>query len=127
METDDNLIPTGKLIDVTKTPFDLQNPVSLSQLSLDHVYTDLSREKFPYLDYTQLKEKITFKSSDQFGHVVIFTGNNADQFVCVENQTCSTDAINLYSEGYVKESGLRIVNPHDTDTGYIEYVFEEYE
>ena len=46
--------------------------------------------------------------SDEFNHVVVYTSPERP-FVCVEPQTCSTDAHNLYSKGYEKESGLIIV------------------
>jgi len=76
------------------------------------------------LIYKKLNTRIEFKTSEEFGHIVLFTGDKNDNFVCIENQTCSTDAINLSAKGYTKESGLQILNS-PKHKGFIEYVFIE--
>lgn len=124
METNSDLIPTGKLSNTKGTLKDLSRPTKVSSLQLDDVFTNIKKPQKMFLDYEELKSKIVFKTSDEFNHVVVFTGQADDKFVCVENQTCSTDAINLYSKGFHKESGLIILEPLNSHEGYIEYVFE---
>ena len=45
---------------------------------------------------------------------------------CVEDQTCSTDAHNLYARGLKQESHLQIVEPGKTQSGWIELKAESY-
>ena len=49
---------------------------------------------------------------------------DGERFFCVENQTCSTDAHNLFSRGFTMESGLRIVPPSEERGGLVTYAIE---
>jgi len=48
METDENLIPTGRLLSTINTPQDISNNQSVANLSLDHVYTNIDRKKIHF-------------------------------------------------------------------------------
>jgi aldose 1-epimerase len=62
-------------------------------------------------------------TSNEFSHVVVYTPNAP--YFCIENQTCSTDAHNLYTRGYHKESGLEIVESGTSKKGEIRWVFND--
>ena len=131
MEADKGLLPTGKLIDVKTTNFNLNNPIPLSKLSLDHVFTNLNRSKMPYIDYTDKKLRIYLESSKDFTHAVLYTKEKSS--FCFENQTGATDMINLHTKGIKdydralqKAAHLLILSPGNQHTGYVYYRIKEY-
>ena len=100
MEADEGKIPTGRW---TRTEFGKDRPVS--SIDTDTVFfADSSIASTLSSDLY----KLTISGSEDFDHVVIYT-SPGKSFVCVEPQTCSTDAHNMYSKGFRKESGLIIV------------------
>jgi aldose 1-epimerase len=119
------LLPTAKLVDLAGSKFDARKPISLSGFVIDDVYFGMTPENPAVIDFRDKKLRITLKASADFTHLVVYTP--ADQpWFCVENQTCSTDAHNLYARGFVKESHLQIVDPDKSASGWIEYRLEEY-
>ncbi len=115
----DTLLPTGKLIPVDGKPYDLRKPVPLKKLHLDHVYTNMEPNRYASIDYQTQRIKVQLKTSKDFTHVVVYTGDS--DAVCIENQTCSTDAHNLNAAGLIKESHLMIVKPKQSHSGFINY------
>jgi aldose 1-epimerase len=67
---------------------------------------------------------VTLRTSKEFTHAVVYTGH--PKAVCIENQTCSTDAHNLWKRGLKKESHLLILPPGKSHTGYILYKIQKY-
>jgi aldose 1-epimerase len=67
---------------------------------------------------------MTCKASADFTHLVVYTPQ--EPWFCVENQTCSTDAHNLYTLGWDKESHLMVLEPGQTHSGFVEYRFKYY-
>lgn len=122
MEMTEDKIPTGRLIPVKGTEFDLQSPVPVDSLNLDHVYTDClpgtGAELF-FEDY-----KLSLKATAEFGHIVVCTPNAP--FFCVENQSCSTDCFNLNAKGFVREAALQTVETGQRRAGTIHFLFETY-
>lgn len=120
MEMLEDKLPTGRILEVQDTEYDLRTSKLASSLNLDHVYTNL------YGDYNSIityeKYRIKLESTKEFGHMVVFTPKKP--FFCVENQTCSTNAINLYRDGYEKESGLIIVEPGCSKKGQVIFTIE---
>jgi aldose 1-epimerase len=53
---------------------------------------------------------VTLEASEIFKHMVVYTPSKRD-FFCLENQTCSTDAHNLYEKGFTEEAHLLILEP----------------
>ncbi len=101
MEADEDLLPTGRALDVATVMyamFDLCQPVPVGNLKLDHVYTQLHPREHAVIDYRQQNMSLHISASDDFTHVVIFTPTT-EPYVCLEHQTCATDAINLYNQG----------------------------
>ena len=60
------------------------------------------------------------EASADFTHLVAYTPPG-ENFFCIENQTCSTDAHNLNERGFVRESGLKTVAPGATRGGSVTY------
>ena len=120
----DTLLPNGTLIDVSGKPYNVNTPRPVGKLSLDHVYTDLKPGKFATIDYRSLKLKVRLETSKDFTHMVVYTGHK--KAVCIENQTCSTDAHNLWARGFKKESHLMVIPKGKKHTGHITYKIEEY-
>jgi aldose 1-epimerase len=118
MEAVDKL-PTGKLLPVDGN-YDLRKPTPLTKLDLDDVYLGLAPTKAPAFEWRDRKIRVTLGGSKEFTHVVVFTPPDRPVF-CVENQTSSTDAHNLWDKGLRRESHLQIVAPGKRATGWVDW------
>jgi aldose 1-epimerase len=114
----EGLLPTGKLNDLAGSPYDLREPVSLEKLRLDDVYWGLVPEKAPGYEARDRGLKISLGASKEFTHMVVYTPPGKP-FFCMENQTCSTDAHNLYSKGMKEEAQLLIAGPGKSVSGWV--------
>ena len=126
MEADEGLLPTGRLLDVHSvmySMFDLNQPTPIHQLKLDHVYTDLPAGQDALIEYGQLGLRRRIAASEDFTHTVIYTPQGQSYF-CLENQTCSTDAINLAYKGQQEIAHLLEVQPGAEASGFIRYSVE---
>lgn len=104
MVADKELLPSGKLL-----PADFTEP-------LDHVFTGITGPA----EIKFKKHKIIMKTSPDFTHCVIYTGEKPKS-ICVEPQTCSTDAFNLDNLGFAKEAHLIRVKAGEKVMGWVEY------
>lgn len=125
MEADDEMLPTGRIFDVRKVMYamyDLREPVPIAYLKLDHAYTHLNRPALSILDYKKLAMQLHISATDDFTHVVIFTPEQIPA-VCIEYQTCSTDAINLHQQGGALREAAHLleVQPGETSSGTLRY------
>lgn len=123
MEADQDLLPTGRLLDLYSTMysmFNLNQPTPVHQLKLDHVYTDLPASSASLIDYPGLHLRLRISASDDFTHTVIYTPAHSPYF-CLENQTCSTDAINLAHRGMQDIAHLLEVGPGEESSGFVRY------
>ncbi|HZS77742.1 MAG TPA: aldose 1-epimerase [Ktedonobacteraceae bacterium] len=126
MEADDELLPTGRLLKlegIMYAMFDLRAPVPVGHLKLDHVYTGMRKNESALIEYRQQAMKLHLITSGDFTHMVIYTPTEAP-FFCLENQTCSTDAVNLHQQGLMEEAHLLELSPGESSTGFIRYVLE---
>ena len=126
MEADDELLPTGRLLDVRSTMyamFDLRQPVSIANLKLDHVYTGLHPHESAVIEYGEQALRLRISASEDCTHLVIYTPSPTagGSFFCLENQTCSTDAINLYQRGLGEVAHLLELRPGESHGGFIQY------
>ena len=121
MESTSDLLPTGKLVNVSGTCFDLREKKNIGALDFDHVFTGLVAEKYAQVEYTTMNLCVRMVSTDDFSHLVLYSPGGAN-FFCLENQTCSTDAHNLYDRGFTTQSGLRFVQPGEIHTGSVTYL-----
>ena len=120
MEATAELLPTGRLIDVGGTALDLRRPVSIGSLDLDHVFTRIAPGEFARIEYRSLGMSVTLEATEEFSHLVLYSPKG-EEFFCIENQTCSTDAHNLFDRGFVVESGLKTVAPGAIRRGGVTY------
>lgn len=125
MEADDEMLPTGRIFDVNQVMYamyDLREPLPVACLKLDHVYTRLDKPALSILDYTKFGMQLHISATDDFTHVVIFTPEQLPA-VCIEYQTCSTDAINLHQQSSALREAAHLleVQPGETFSGAIRY------
>ncbi len=126
MEADGEMLPTGRLLDVHSVMyamFDLGQSTPVNRLRLDHVYTDLPAARESLIDYEGLDLRLRVSASEDFTHTVIYTPAQAPYF-CLENQTCSTDAINLHQRGMRDIAHLLEVRSGGEAGGFIRYAVE---
>lgn len=102
-ETDENLIPTGRLLPVGEGTTIHDDFHSVESLYLDTVYRGMSEDADAQVMYEDIILHI--RASDCFRNAVVFTPHNKEGF-CIEPQTCSTDYINMHARGLADESGL---------------------
>jgi aldose 1-epimerase len=113
-------LPTGKLLSVQKTPFDLRRPTALAGLDLDDVYFGVTPAAAPGFEWRDRGVRVSLGASREFTHVVVFTPPERPTF-CIENQTSSTDAHNLNERGLTREAHLIIVEPGKTARGSVDW------
>ena len=116
-------LPTGRLVELSETKLDLGKPTPLEGLVLDDVYFGTTPQRPAVVDHRSAGLRIELRASDDFQHLVVFTPADVDAF-CVENQTCSTDAHNLYAAGLQRAAGLQIAEPGEVRTGFVEWAFQ---
>ena len=117
-----NQLPSGKLLQLDGQPLDARTPVSLEGYNSDDVFFGMSPEKPAKLEFRDVHRSITFKASPEFTHLVVWTPDRP--YLGIENQTCSTDAHNLASQGMNAVAHLQICPPGEKRSGSVEYVFE---
>jgi aldose 1-epimerase len=126
MEADDDLLPTGRVLDVTGLMyalFDLRTPVAISQLKLDHVYTRLQPGVAAVIEYRTSGIQVSITGTDDFTHIVVYTASADEPYFCLEHQTCSTDAINLarQDDEHQKMAHLLELGPGKSFSGTLQY------
>jgi len=120
MESTSDCLPTGKVLEVDKTHFDMRKPTPVGGLDIDHDYIGMKSSKPSTIAFQDKPFNLSLDTSDEFKNLSLFTPPGKRYF-CMKNQTCSTDAHNLYSKGYKKESGLIVVSPGSNHKGFIKY------
>lgn len=123
-ETDTDLLPTGKKLDLNTVmyqQFSLKTPKAAGTLQLDHIYTDTPEGESFVVDHTKQKMRIKISHSRDILYNIIYT-MEADKFICLEPQTCITNAINMDHKKY----NLLSVKPGEKHTGFIAYAVEQY-
>ena len=120
MEASPDLLPTGSLREVGGTIYDLRRPTAVGALDLDHVFTGIPAGDHARIEYRGLDLTVRLEATPDFSHQVLYTPRG-ENFFCLENQTCSTDAHNLFDRGFARESGLKTVKPGDTHRGSVTY------
>lgn len=103
-----DLLPTGKLLPVAGSPYDLLEMRTVADLDLDDVYCGMSSDKTADIVYPSFGTSLQLQADDVYGRAVVYTPPTKPIF-CIENQTCSTDAHNLYARGLREESGLLVL------------------
>jgi aldose 1-epimerase len=130
MAADEELLPTGTVDAMGSGGFDLRRSTPIVDLDLDHVLTRLHAGASPMLRFPTTAIQVEARASEEFTHVVLFTRRaRAEGYVCLENQTGSTDAINLYARAEAtgdddlrRAAHLLVLPPGAAHEGWIEYV-----
>jgi aldose 1-epimerase len=115
-----DLMPTGKLEPLEGAAFDITEPTPVPELVLDDVYWGMRPEQPAWIEYRDAGIRLELASSAEFTHLVVYI-QPQNNFFCVENQTCSTDAHNLHARGLVKESNLLLAGAGETSEGWVHY------
>lgn len=119
-----NILPTGRLKSVNSSGKNLIYPVPVGSLNLDDVYTGFIPGHSSYINYSTLKLRLNIICSSDFTHTVVYTPAGKPYF-CIEPQTCSTDAINLYAKG-IDFPHIIILPKGYMYTGTVSFVPEHY-
>ena len=112
-------LPTGRLLDATGA-HDLRRPADLDTLNLDDIYTSVEADAGGGGDLARcvlddresgVKTFVEFPRA-QFPYVVVYTPPAPRRAVCVEPNSCPTDAFNLHARGI--ESNLLTIRAGET-------------
>jgi aldose 1-epimerase len=115
------MLPTGELAAVAGTAFDLRKPTALTDLRLDDVYYGMAPGKSAWFELREQGLRLELRGSREFTHLVVYTPPDRS-FFCLENQTSSTDAHNLWTQGKKKVSHLLVVPPRKSARGHVDWV-----
>ena len=96
-------LPTGKVLELDEAD-DLRQPRDLNGLVLDDIYSGLTTTaagmtECLLTDSDQGTEIVVEFSARQFPFVVVYTPPAPRQAICIEPNTCPTDAFNLEQRG----------------------------
>lgn len=96
-------LPTGKILPVEGN-YNLNKGQSLDELNLDDIFTLIESDKEGIArcvlkDQYHATETVVEFSTKQFPHVVVYTPPAPRQAICIEPNTCPTDAFNLQERG----------------------------
>jgi aldose 1-epimerase len=112
-----DLLPTGRLVSLDETDLDARQGRSLEGFVIDDVYFGMKPVRPTKIDFLDAGLALELAASQEFTHLVVYTP--LEPHFCVENQTCSTDAHNLYARGLKRESNLQIVPPGQSQSGWV--------
>ncbi len=96
-------LPTGKILPVEGN-YDLRDGQSLRDLKLDDIFTLIESDKEGIArcvlkDRYHVTETVVEFPVEQFPHVVVYTPPAPRQAICIEPNSCPTDAFNLQPQG----------------------------
>ena len=122
VETTPEVIPTRRILKTEEHFKGINKGWLASQCVLDNNFIKRDGEN---ATLTLLKEKVkvTFAVPDDFKHFVVYHPNGG-KFICIENQTCSIDANNLYLEGLKEVANQKFINPGESESKSIELKLE---
>lgn len=97
-------LPTGARHPVAGTPFDLRAVPELGDRPLDDLYTELAADPDGltrcYLESRETGRRTVIEFDPRlFPHLIAYTAPAPRDAVCLEPQTCPTDAFNLEARG----------------------------
>jgi aldose 1-epimerase len=96
-------LPTGRILPVD-ADYDLRQGRSLEGLSLDDIFTGIEAGEDGIASCVLQDQEVGTETvvefpAAQFPHVVVYTPPTPRQAICVEPNTCPTDAFNLQQQG----------------------------
>ncbi|MDD4796268.1 MAG: aldose 1-epimerase [Eubacteriales bacterium] len=124
-QNDATLLPTGDMLDVQDHPeLDLRRWRDLAGLDLDYVYRGVPADAVTAIRYEKTGITIELSASPEFSHLVVYTPKDLPVFA-IENQSCCTDAHNMYAKGHADTCGLIVLEPGQTHRGYVRFGVNE--
>jgi aldose 1-epimerase len=126
LEQDDPVsqLPTGGLVPVAGTKYDLRDYVSLADLFIDDVFYPRHPGANAEVAFTKDGLRMKLAASENMKHLICYSPEGRP-FVCVENLTCAPDAPNVYAKGFKEVSGLSIVPPGGKLEAKVRYVVDD--
>jgi len=115
--------PTGELLPVAGTKYDLRQPRLLTDLFIDDVFWPRPEGECAEVIFPGEGLKLRIEASPNMRHLVCYSPEGRP-FVCIEDLTSAPDAQNLYAKGYEELSGLTIVEPGERMEAWVRYVAE---
>ena len=96
-------LPTGRLLDVAGS-YELRNAANVNELQLDDIYTGVTTDedglaRCILTNEDAGRETVVEFDAKEFPQVVVYTPPAPRQAICVEPNTCPTDAFNLQARG----------------------------
>ncbi|HLL72657.1 MAG TPA: aldose 1-epimerase [Pyrinomonadaceae bacterium] len=109
-------LPTGQLLDAIDA-YDLRGRADVNELNLDDIYTAIEAgadglSRCMLEDEEKNVRTIVEFSREQFPYVVVYTPPAPRQAICVEPNSCPTDAFNLQARGV--ESNVLTIGAGET-------------
>ena len=125
LELDDPVsqLPTGGLVPVAGTKYDLRDYVSLADLFIDDVFYPRQPGADAEVAFPKDGLRVKLEASDNMKHMICYSPEGRP-FVCVENLTAAPDAPSLYAKGFKDVSGMTIVPPGGRQEARVRYVVE---
>lgn len=117
------LYPTGELDPVEDTALDLRDWTSLAGVEMDTAFCGRISGRPGGLERRHAGARIAIDASPEFTHMISYAPPG-QPFVCIENLTCSPDAPNVFARGYREASGLVVVAPGESYSGWVTWVVE---
>jgi aldose 1-epimerase len=118
-----DLLPTGKLLPVAGTSYDWREFRSLEGVDIDAVFFPKKAADAAAIRFLEEGLQVTLQSSPNLRHMICYAPAG-QPFVCLENLSCAPNAPNLYAAGFEELSGLAVVMPGETWSGWIRYVVD---
>lgn len=112
--------PTGELIPVAGTRYDLRDFRSLADLFIDDVFWPRPENQAAAVAFPKEGIQVRIAASANTRHLVCYSPEGRP-FVCLENLTSAPDAQNLYAKGFEELSGLTIVQPGGRMEAWVRY------
>ena len=116
-------LPTGELLPVAGTEYDLRDYRSLADLFIDDVFYPKRAEEEAGVLFTAEDLCLRIEHSPNMRHMICYSPKDRP-FVCVENLTCAPDAQNLYARGHREAAGLTVVPPGERLEAWVRYTLE---
>jgi aldose 1-epimerase len=120
----DDPIPTGEILPVDDTIYDVRQPTPLKDLYYDNVWSGVTlTDGWSRCDYVDpiAGVKISMEADDVFRELVLYAPDSRP-IVCFEPYTCVTNAVNLEPQGI--DAGLMRVKPNEGFHGVMRIVGE---
>ena len=117
-ETDEELIPTGRILPAREGQVIHDDFHSVESLYLDTGYRGMTSDMASVVRYADVD--VIIRASDCFRNAIVYTPHDRPGF-CIEPQTNATNFLNLFAQGLADESGLLALAAGKTFTCWVDF------